>query len=324
MTLGGTINSNGTILVNGSNSLIIGGSASGTGTINQAAIGGQVSIAGADTMSGVIFVNGGTLNINAGGSITGSSLQLNSGNVVINGATADSTLNATTLSGGASKISGAFGGANTLNLSAITRPIGAVLDVSVSAGNVSTSTANSNFTSGQQTILGGYATVNGNTWAVSGSGASAGNITGLSTFDTNFTAGTDVDMTPDGGTQPTATGTVNSIRFNNAGTYTIATGGNVTVATGGILETANVGANTVTISGNTLLSGNGKDLIVIQNNPAAAMTISSAIGAAGQAFTKAGIGSLIVAASNPFDQGLFIDAGTVGIHAMTINSVASG
>src|SRR5262249_49886243 len=109
--------------------------------------------------------------------------------------------------------------------------------------------------------------------------------------------------------------TINSLRFNANNGVTLSTGGNLTIATGGILETANVGGNAVNINNNTLLSGNGKDLIVIQNDTAGTMTINAAIGAAGQGLTKAGPGKLIVTGTNPFDQGLFVDGGTLEYNA---------
>ena len=158
-------------------------------------------------------------------------------------------------------------------LAAASRAVGGgTVDFTLPAsGAISTTTANANISGGQQTILGGFATVGGTTWAVSGSGATAGAISGLPTlsYATAFTSGTDVD-TPTGSSTPTA-GTYNSWRFNNSGAYAVSPAGNITIATGGILETSGVGSNAVTIdtasTTNTLTSG-GLDLVAINNNTA--------------------------------------------------------
>jgi hypothetical protein len=105
---------------------------------------------------------------------------------------------------------------------------------------------------------------------VSGTGGSAGAITGLASYDSAFNAGHDVDAPI--GTSTPGTLTINSLRFNNAGAYTLSGTGSdtLTIASGGILETSTVGANnTVTISAATLTSGNGQDLVVHHYNAAA-------------------------------------------------------
>ena len=106
--------------------------------------------------------------------------------------------------------------------------------------------------------------------------------------------------------------TINSLRFNTAGTATVAQTGLLTVATGGILETTGVGANAVTISGGSLTSGNGTDLIVIQNNMAAALTISSTLsGTTG--LTTAGPGAVILTAANTFTGTTNVTGGTLQV-----------
>ena len=150
---------------------------------------------------------------------------------------------------------------------------------------------------GQQTILGGYATVGGNNWAVTANSGSSNIITGLATYNTGFSAGTDVDAVV-GASTPGAM-TVNSLRFNSAGAYTVDATGGLTVASGGILVTSGLGTtNGVTFNNGTLTSANGTDLIVINNNGAVstgAVTINSQItGGSGMALTKSGSGYLVL------------------------------
>jgi len=80
------------------------------------------------------------------------------------------------------------GGAGTnLVLNDISRQAGSTVNFTLPAtGAISTTKVNANFSGGQQTILAGYATVGGNSWAISGSGATAGNITALATYNSGF------------------------------------------------------------------------------------------------------------------------------------------
>ena len=132
---------------------------------------------------------------------------------------------------------------------------------------------------------------------------------------------------PTGPSAPASGATYNSWRFNNAGSYTINPTGNVTIATGGILETSNVGANAVSIdtagTSDILASGNGQDLIVIQNNAAAPMTINSVINGASSALglTKSGAGTLNITAVNSYTGPTSVNAGTL---ALTSSSALLG
>ncbi len=112
-----------------------------------------------------------------------------------------------------------------------------------------------------------------------------------------------------GGTFTTAT--MNSLRFNTAGAFSITLNTTTSIGSGGILVTSNVGNNLSTITGGTsLTSGNGKDLIIIQNNMSNSLTISSIItGAVG--LTKAGAGNLNLGALNTYNGNTTIDAGTL-------------
>ena len=107
--------------------------------------------------------------------------------------------------------------------------------------------------------------------------------------------------------------TINSLRINSTDNCNIriADGATLTLANGGLLETAAVGANLVNISGGTLATGNSYDLIIIQNNPAAPMTISSAITSYG--VTKSGAGTVILSGANTYSGATIVNAGTLAL-----------
>ncbi len=265
-----------------------------------------------------------------------STLELAGGDLLQVGTTSTQTVAGVTLNAGASHV-GAYRNTSSsanLTLNAITRIAGGTLDLmnrpsgtnsnaklgAADGTSIKTSTGNANFAGGSATILGGYATWNGNTWAVSaGTGAANGNLSALGTF-TAFLAAGNVDATVGASTPGPLT--INSLRFNTAGAYTVSTAGDLTIATGGILVTTGVGANAVAINNSNLSSNNGQDLIVIQNNGAGAMSIgSNMIGSIG--LTKSGIGSLTLApnTANTFTGPLTINAGAVTLgNANALNS----
>ncbi len=264
---------------------------------------------------------------------------INDSNVTLGGGT--QTFASLTLNAGGSHI-GTYrkaSGNATTNLNVITRNVGGVIDFQSRPSNGSsnaklgdadgtnnTKTANANFIGGSTSILGGWAVFNQNTWAVSaGTGTVSGAITGLASgsYSTTYTAGTNVDSAI--GTSTPGAMTINSLRFNNAGVYSIDTSGSLNIATGGILVTTAVGANAVSINNNNLTSGNGQDLIVTQNNSAGGMTITSnIIGTTG--LTKSGIGNLTLTpnSANTFTGQLTINTGAVILgNANALNSNGS-
>ncbi|MES2922889.1 MAG: autotransporter-associated beta strand repeat-containing protein [Verrucomicrobiota bacterium] len=320
----GTIN-NGTGLIPTTSSLTKRGT--GTLTLNGAAVHTYTSSTNANRGTLLLdFVNLVTPTdlINAG-----SALGLGGGTFSIKGqatGTTDQTFASTNVNAGASTIvlNPNGGTATNLNLNAITRNQGSTLNYTpVAGGTVNTTTVNPLITGGQATILGGYATVNANTWAVSGTGAPPFAITGLPTGSYTNTAVTalsaagtlDVDVAA-AGTNTTGALTVNSLRFDDSSAPTAVTlSGLLTVATGGILVTSNVGANPTTISGGSLTSGLNAgasgDIIVIQNNTAASLTISSVISGT-RGFTKSGAGTVIITGTNTITGGgTHINGGTL-------------
>ncbi len=196
-----------------------------------------------NSASALVFGGGGTV------ALTGSAGAINS-----------QTFNGTVLQGGASATvttSAGIGGNVVLNLGAITRAAGSALNFSnLSSGTITTTTAN---TTGS--ILGGWATVGGTAWAVSaGNGTTAGAVSALSTYTNNtWAVGNNTAVTIS--SSVAASATTNSLLFSTASTVTLNSSGTAVIASGGILKSSAVGSGG-TITGGTLTSGNGKDLIV--------------------------------------------------------------
>jgi len=289
------------------------GAIAGTGSLVVS--GGSLVLGGANTFSGTTTINsavnaGTVVELNSSGSLPNTGLVLGGGTLQLDsGQTGENfTSGGTTLAPGASAI--VDNTASTLALGAISRSAGATIDFG-SGTTITTSTPNANPTGGQQTILGGYATYgNGSTWAVSGSGATPGAISGLSTYNTLFTSGTDVDA-PSGTSTP-GTVTINSLRFNSGGsTVGSGSGDTLTIATGGILDTTGGGSSTIQSSG--LTTNSGQEIVVNQYNTSNPLTISSVISGANVGLTKSGGGDLIVSGANTYGGATNIAAGTLEV-----------
>jgi fibronectin-binding autotransporter adhesin len=178
-------------------------------------------------------------------------------------------------------------------------------------------------------ILGGYLTVGGTDWATNATNLSGGNIIGLSASSINsystdtFGTGLNTDVTTSDAF-PASTST-NSIRFNAANSNTVTLGGTGTITSGGILVTPNVGANAGTITGGTVEGSASGDLIVIQNNTSAGLTIASTIANNGGAtgLTKSGSGLLTLTGTNTFTGGLFLNGGVLNTTSSGIAGIGS-
>ena len=135
-------------------------------------------------------------------------------------------------------------------------------------------------------ILGGWATYNGTDWAkTNGTGLAIDGYTAY-TNDT-WAAGNNTNVTL-AGANPANAATTNTLRFNEAGAKTLTLTGISMIAGDGILVTPAVGANETTITSGTIAVANltksggttgafAGDLVLHQNNPGGALTISSVI-----------------------------------------------
>lgn len=301
-------------------------STTATGGFNQYGPGTTVLTA-ANNFNGAVSVARGTLKLDfsAVGApivsiLNNNALSLRGGTLLMTGGTNAPNLQSfasVRVFQGSSNVSAVSGTGGSMNvtLNGITRDVGGTVNFNLpTSGGMTTTTANASIAGGSQTILGGYATVGNNTWAVSGTGATPGAITGLAAYNSGFAggAGTDIDVAAGASA---GSGAVNSLRFNAAGGSAVDATGGLTVATGGILVTSNVGANATSISGGTLTSGNATDLIVHQHNTAADFTIGSNItGAIG--LTKTGAGVLVLTGTNTYTGSTYVTGGTLSISAI--------
>lgn len=158
--------------------------------------------------------------------------------------------------------------------------------------------------------LSNFATVNGTSWAT----ISGGQLIGLPTasYSTSYSTTGVLDV----GIGGTLSANQTSLRFNNNSAATVAPGASVvrTISSGGILVTANVGANTSTISAGTITGYTARDLIIHQNNTEGILQIDASIvdfSARLSALSKDGLGTVVLTAANSYGSITFINEGTL-------------
>jgi len=306
------------------------GAMSGTGG-NLVKIGtGTLTLQGANTYTGATTIHGGTLTLSgASGTLantsgvtvnSGSTLNLDFGtgrNVIndsagltLGGGTVTLTAGSTTeevasatLNAGAASVTRTA--SSVLRMNAITRNAGGTINFGAA------SVADTDTSNDAAGILGGWATVGGGNWAVSSGAAANTAITALGTYvNDTWAAGNNTTVTSN--SSPAAASTTHSLRFNNAGAFTVSLSGANTINSGGILNTSTVGANTSQINGGTLTSG-VSDLIVHQYNTNP-LQIGSVI-TGGIGLTKSGTGAGVVTLSGANDY-----TGTTTLSAGTVNA----
>jgi len=340
----GTLNATGYTIQSGS----VLANLSGTGSLTKTTT-STVTLTGTTTYTGATTVYGGNLVLSNTNGYTGTttinpttSLTLNfsaataaqtniinpgsalslGGSLILTGsanATNSQTFNGTTILPGASTVVLTASTSNPLALklgSSFTHNTGGTVDFTLPTGTQSgsngilTTATNVSFTGGSNTILGGWATVGGTTWAVGGTSGTSTNISGLATYNSGLAAGTDVEAGNLGTITP-ATMTINSLRFNTAGTTTLNLNGPLTIASGGILRTSNASGD-VNFNNSTITSGNGSDLTVINNQTGNWINIASQI-VGNIGLTKSGAGSLSLTANNTFNGTVNLNAGILYI-----------
>ena len=280
---------------------------SGAGGLTKGGF-GQLNITNNQVNTGDTGVTSGVLNLDFSAAGAPTNLVANAGLVLGGGTLRLSTgavantqnFTGTTINSGSSRVEIVDnGGGGTINLGAITRNAGGTVDVGL-IGAVNTTDANVNG------ILGKGLTVNGNDWAKNdGTGKIVAAV--AADYAATFGATNNLDVTA-----PIAGGgAVNSIKASD----NILLNANTTVASGGILIPSTAGNVTIaSAGGENLTSGNGLDLIVIQNSAAGTAIIASKITGAGIALTKSGNGTLVLGnAGNDYDGGTFINSGALVI-----------
>lgn len=191
-----------------------------------------------------------------------------------------------------------------LNLGAITRAAGTggVIRFNLPGGaqtstNGITTTTQNDAATGLLGIGGGFATVTDASGVTQFATNVGGNIVGITpTTQDNvagWVAGSHISDSA-GFTGTTAYApSIRSLRFNATagGTVTIPDGGTLTISSGGVLQTNNVTGGTANITGGTLRSGTGNELIFINDSLTQNLQVGSTLTGAA-IITKAGNGTL--------------------------------
>ena len=284
---------------------------------------GTLTLTGTNTYTGATTVNAGTLKEDFTGfgatpsnAISpASTLVLNGGTFSVLGAstsaTTSQTFNGLNVNPGNSSIvvNANGGGGTVLNLGGIARNLGGTIDFTLPAGIQS----GSNGVVTSSGAIGDWATVSGTDWAT----LSGSNIVAVSSaggyINDAWASGSNTTVTAS--SAPASGSVTNSLRFAAAGVNTVTLSGTNTLTSGGILVTGNVGNNLSSITGGTLQSTAGQDLVVIQNNASNGLTISSAIQDNGSAtgLTKTGAGTLILTGSNSYSGSTILVAGMLQV-----------
>ncbi|MEZ5386880.1 MAG: autotransporter-associated beta strand repeat-containing protein [Prosthecobacter sp.] len=123
----------------------------------------------------------------------------------------------------------------------------------------------------------------------------------IATGTDTWTNNASMDVT---GSNPVAytTETINALRFNTAGAFTITLDGTHTIASDTMLVTPGVGANTSTITGGELRGSAGGELVIGQFNTSGEFEIASVIvdNTSATGLTKTGAGLLVLSGSNTY------------------------
>lgn len=332
-TIGSLAGEAGTIVSLGANTLAMGsnggsttfsGTITGTGGIRKEGAGIQ-TFSGSNTYTGATEVNGGTLRLDHSSSVApllsaSSPLIMSGGELEVMGSASTGVTESpgnTQIRSGASSVQvmSQSGQNTTLALGTISRDVGGTIDFSTSGSGARITT----LTVSDGSFLGGYATVNGmNDWAAVKAGriVAASSISGLETVSNNvatWTAGSNV-VSASGGFQGTtgANSSVNSILFRAASASQIDIADTLTIASGGVLVSQSVGRNDSRIDGGILQTGNGQDLVFIQNNTRGVLDVGATIYGSG-GLTKSGVGTLVISGNDIHYGATTVNDGTISV-----------
>lgn len=318
---------------------------SGGGGLTKVGAGIQ-TFSTAQTYTGATTVNVGTLKILFGSDPPSSNIIDPGSALILGGGTFlqvqttsgpnTQTLNGLTIRAGSSVVNQTRvgGGSMLLTLGSVTRETGGTAAFSANGGGASGLAATgTNTASG---IIGGYATYlsilntnggatysNTTDWATFSGGKIVYLSAGAYSNTAATTASTNLDLTSS--LTLNANVTVGSIRFNSAiATPTLTLNGTHIIDSGGILVTPIVAGNATRITGGSITSGNGQDIIIIQNNTSAALTVDATLtGSVG--LTKSGGGQLILSGTNDYTGATYLNGGITSISSnANLGAVATG
>lgn len=172
-----------------------------------------------------------------------------------------------------------------------------------------------NAPSGAGNVSGGLlvgATLNGTDLILAQAGVLTAFTGWIPTGTTTWTNNGAMDVT---GSNPTAfpSETIQALRFNTAGAFTITLAGTHTIDSGMVLVTPAVGANLSTITGGTLRGPAGGELVVTQNNTSGNLEIASAIAdnTSATSLIKAGGGTLVLSGTNTYSGSTQVNEGVL-------------
>lgn len=332
------------IIGNNGTSQTYSGVLSGAGALTKVGAGIQ-TFSTAQTYTGATTVKGGTLRLLFDTGTPASNIIASGSALILGGGTFlqqqntsgpnSQTLNGVTIRAGSSVVNQirVGGGVMLLTLGSVTRETGGTVAFSANGGGTSGIAATgTNTASG---IVGGYATylttnggatlTNATDWATFSGGKIVALGAGAYSNTAATTASTNLDLTSS--LTLNANVTVGSIRFNSAiATPTLTLNGTHIIGSGGILVTPTVAGNATRITGGSLSSGNGQDIVIIQNNTitGGALTVDAVLtGAVG--LTKSGGGQLILSGTNDYTGDTYLNGGTTSISSnANLGAVATG
>lgn len=295
----------------------------GTGPVTKAGTGTWV-LTGANTSTGILFVENGTLQVGDGTSgswtTTPSVMMSGSGRFNYQGTTTGSTqtLNNMTFSSGEGTVQSTYGGAGntTLTFAALgNKTVGATGNFVISGGvNGSTNkitltaqTPNSFLNAG--IFFGGSSYA----WYDAGGfvrGMAYGTDTGTATSigGTTLASATHQQLTGSVSAQTSATFT--TLNLSGNGNFTLANGQTVTV--NGILKSGNTAGGSVISGGNGIQAATGAEMVIRTAGPNDLLTVNTPILANGaNALTKSGPGTLVLNGLNTYTGATNVAAGTL-------------
>ena len=274
--------------------------------------GGTMTLSGTNSIGGALTMDGVTIALSGTTSVASLALGTNSNTTGYPTFSPDSVLNVSAGSG------------LTIGGSSVTRAAGTTLDIG-STGSIfagSTLASNGIYVSAASNGIAFATAASQTTWA---SISASGSLGALSTYQTgagNYISTSNIDVgnsVASATDSPSGNFTVNTLRFNAAGlTLALSLSGTGVVSTGGILVTS--AGTTDSITGGTLESGGGKELLVIDNGSLNIGSVIADSAGGASALNLVGSGTTSLTASNTYSGQTTIGGGAT----LEIGGTAAG